>query len=83
MECGYGLTFASTTAPQALSFDEKLEKLQRYLPSGLIENILTQRDKIEGEHKQVTIMFCNIKGYTPLTKKLIPGETISIKEAPK
>jgi class 3 adenylate cyclase/tetratricopeptide (TPR) repeat protein len=57
-----------------LSFDEKLEKIQKYLPSDITEKILSQRDKIEGEKRQVTVMFCDMKGFTPLADKLSPEE---------
>jgi len=52
-ECGHNLTIASDSTPKDLSFDDKLDKIQRYLPKGLTEKILSQRDKIEGERKQV------------------------------
>jgi len=35
--------------PRDLALDEKLAKIQRYLPKGLTEKILAQRDRIEGE----------------------------------
>jgi class 3 adenylate cyclase len=47
------------------------------LPKGLSEKILSQKDKIEGERKQVTIMFCDMKGFTPLTEKLGSEDTFS------
>jgi len=78
IDCGQNLTSASTATPQVLSFEEKLEKIQRYLPSGLAEKILSQKDRIEGERKQVTIMFCDMKGYTPLTEHLGPEATFSL-----
>jgi hypothetical protein len=62
--CGYNLTLPSEPPPKDLSFDEKLDKIQRYLPKGLTEKILSQRDKIEGERKQVTVMFCDMEGFT-------------------
>ena len=77
-ECGHSLRLPSEASPKALSLDEKLDKIQRYLPKGLTEKILAQRDRIEGEHKQVTIMFCDMKGFTPLTEKLGPEETFSL-----
>lgn len=64
--------------PRDLSHDEKLEKIQRYLPEGLTEKILSQRDKIEGERKQVTVMFCDMEGFTTLTEKIGPEEAYSI-----
>jgi class 3 adenylate cyclase/predicted ATPase len=77
-ECGLRLTSPSEPLSKKLSLDEKLEKIQRYLPDGLTEKILFQRDRIEGERRQITIMFCDMKGFTPLTEKLGPDETFSL-----
>ncbi|HEA65629.1 MAG TPA: zinc ribbon domain-containing protein [Desulfobacterales bacterium] len=54
MKCGLNLTIPSEPAIKDLSLDEKLEKIQKYLPKGITEKILAQRDRIEGERKQVT-----------------------------
>ena len=72
--CGHQLTLPSKPAPKDLSFDEKIKKIQKYLPRGLTEKILAQRDRIEGERKQVTVMFCDMEGFTPLVEKLGPEE---------
>jgi hypothetical protein len=49
LECGHSLTSpVETSLPKDLSFDEKLAWIQKYLPSGLTEKILSQRDRIEG-----------------------------------
>jgi class 3 adenylate cyclase/tetratricopeptide (TPR) repeat protein len=78
-ECGFNLTSPADSArPNALSFDEKLAKIQKYLPGGLTEKILSQRDRIEGERRHVTIMFVDMKGFTPLTERLGPEETFSL-----
>jgi len=67
-ECGHHLIPSrESPAPRDLTFDEKLAKIQRYLPSGLTEKILSQRERIEGERRHVTIMFVDMKGFTPLT----------------
>ena len=77
-ECGHNLTQPSAPTPKELSFDEKIEKIQRYLPQGLTEKILSQKNKIEGERKQVTVMFCDMAGYTSLSEILGPEEAYSI-----
>ncbi len=77
-ECGHDLILPSKPAPKDLSFEEKLAKIQRYLPKDLTQKILAQRDKIEGERKQVTVMFCDMEGYTSLTEKLGSEQTYSI-----
>jgi hypothetical protein len=77
-ECAHKLTLPPEPVPKVLSFDEKLEKIQRYLPKSLTEKILSQRDRIEGELKQVTVMFCDMEGFTPLSEKLGIEEAYSI-----
>jgi len=78
IECGHALTSLSNKAPQALSFDEKIDKIQRYLPKGLTEKILSQKDKIEGERKQVTVMFCDMQGFTPMVERLGSEKAYSV-----
>ena len=73
-DCGNNLAVPSEPTRRELSFDEKNEKIQKYLPAGITEKILSQRDKIEGERKQVTVMFCDMKGFTPLADNLGPEE---------
>ena len=41
-ECGHDLTTPSEPIVKELSFDEKLDKIQRYLPKGLTEKILSR-----------------------------------------
>jgi len=77
-ECGHHLTLPSEPTPRELSYNEKIEKIQRYLPEGLTEKILSQRNKIEGERKQVTVMFCDMEGFTSLVESLGPEEAYSI-----
>jgi predicted ATPase/class 3 adenylate cyclase len=76
--CGHNLTLPSEPALKELSFEEKIDKIQRYLPKGLTEKILAQRDKIEGERKQVTVMFCDMEGFTQLSERLGPEEAYDI-----
>jgi class 3 adenylate cyclase/tetratricopeptide (TPR) repeat protein len=77
-ECGYNLSFPSESATKDLSFDEKLNKIQRYLPEGLTEKILSQKDRIEGERKQVTVMFVDMEEFTQFSEKLGPEEAYTI-----
>ena len=77
-ECGHNLATPSEPVVKDLSFDEKIDKIQRYLPKGLTEKILSQRDRIEGERKQVTVMFCDMEGFTSLSEKIGPEEAYDI-----
>ena len=77
-KCGQNLIIPTGPIPKELSFDEKLAKIQRYLPEGITEKILAQRNKIEGERKLVTVMFCDMAGFTPLTEKIGEEKAFSI-----
>lgn len=77
-ECGHSLTSQQKQPPKELSFEGKLDKIQRYLPGGLTEKILAQRGKIEGERRQVTVMFCDMEGFTRLSERLGPEEIYSL-----
>jgi len=77
-ECGNPLSPPSKPAPKELSFKEKFSQIQEYLPQGLTDKILAQRGRIEGERRQVTVMFCDMEGYTPLTEKLGEEEAYAL-----
>ncbi|UCH22356.1 MAG: zinc ribbon domain-containing protein [Deltaproteobacteria bacterium] len=77
-ECGQKLTPLFEPPRQERSLDEKIVKIQRYLPKGLTEKIMPQSDKIEGERKQITVMFCDMAGFTYLSDTLGPEEAYSI-----
>jgi hypothetical protein len=76
-KCGQNL-YSSESAPNKPSFDEILAKIERYRPKDLTQKILAQRGKIEGERKQVTVMFCDMEGFTQLTEKLGSEQMYSI-----
>ena len=77
-DCGANLTRPAENVPKEFSITEKLDKLQRYLPQGLTEKILAHRDKIEGERKHVTVLFCDMAGFTPVVEKLGSEEAYSL-----
>ena len=77
-ECGQNLKVSPSPSSKDLSSDEKLQMVKRYLPGDLMEKILAQQDKLEGERKQVTVMFCDMEGFTALSEKLGPEEAYSV-----
>jgi hypothetical protein len=77
-ECGHNLTSAPAPGSPHPSVDDRIEKIERFLPKGLTEKILGQRDKIEDERKQVTVMFCDMEGFSPLVERLGPEKTYRI-----
>jgi class 3 adenylate cyclase/tetratricopeptide (TPR) repeat protein len=77
-QCGLDLTAANEPIGDRLSPDDTLKKFQRYLPKGLAEKILAQKDKIEGERKQVTVMFCDMAEFTRLSEKIGPESIYAV-----
>ena len=49
-----------------------------YTPKHLAEKILTSRSALEGERKQVTVLFADVRGSTELASELDPEEWHSI-----
>ena len=66
-KCGQNLTNNPSASLKEISLEEKFDRIQRYLPAGLIKKILSQKKKIEGERRQVTIMFCDMKAFVQKT----------------
>src|SRR5213594_2489784 len=62
----------STTAPAPVSDQERAPL--SYTPAYLAEKILTSRSALEGERKQVTVLFADLKGSTELIAGLDPEE---------
>ena len=67
-ECGQPLS-ASSEPPSPKSLSEK-QPTPSPPPQELTEKILAQRGRIEGERRQVTVMFCDLVGSTAQTEKL-------------
>jgi class 3 adenylate cyclase/tetratricopeptide (TPR) repeat protein len=77
-DCGLPLSITSKPTPKDLTFDEKLSKIQKYLPGNIAEKILSQRNRIEGERKQVSVLFTDMAGYTTMSEKLDAEEVYAL-----
>jgi class 3 adenylate cyclase/tetratricopeptide (TPR) repeat protein len=62
----------STTPPPATPVQTPERLPLTYTPSYLAEKILTSRSALEGERKQVTVLFADLKGSTELIRDLDP-----------
>src|SRR3989454_8680331 len=51
---------------------------QTYTPKHLAEKILSTRSAIEGERKQVTVLFTDVSGFTAMSERLDPEEVHAI-----
>jgi len=65
--CGHRLAVASESAAEPPASSPRA-----YTPRHLAERILTSRSALEGERKQVTVLFCDIVESSDLAKRLGP-----------
>src|SRR5262245_32881803 len=71
-ECATPLTGPVSSAPPA--FRSSTPMPLSYTPRHLAEKILTSRSALEGERKQVTILFADVKGSMDLAEQVDPEE---------
>ncbi len=57
---------------------ERFASPKSYTPRHLAEKIMTSKAAIEGERKQVTVMFTDVSGFTALSERLDPEEVHAI-----
>src|SRR5215213_5321411 len=79
MECGTPIRV--TAAAPAMAAPQPTNRLtapQAYTPQHLAERILTSRGALEGERKQVTVLFADLKGSMELLADRDPEEARAI-----
>ena len=67
-----GASGAMASPATASSVESPPQAPLAYTPSYLAEKILTSRSALEGERKQVTVLFADLKGSTELIRDLDP-----------
>ncbi len=70
-DCGFDM---GVSAPAAEGAEDKLSRLTVSMPTPLAEKIRATQGAIEGERKQVTVLFCDLAGSTAVAGKLDPEE---------
>jgi double zinc ribbon protein/adenylate/guanylate cyclase family protein len=89
LECGHRLAApdaaplsAAASAPGSAARppSDAGTRLASYTPKHLAEKILKSRSALEGERRQVTVLFADLAGFTTLAEKLDPEEVHRIIE---
>src|SRR5574341_2256970 len=77
--CGQSLTVAVSppVAPPA-PLAPKFASPQAYTPQHLAEKILTSKSAMEGDRKNVPVMFADVSGFTAMSERLDPEEVHAI-----
>jgi hypothetical protein len=65
---------ASSSPPEVSPLPAPVPPPRAYTPAYLAEKILNSRVALEGERKQVTVLFADLKGSTELIQGLDPEE---------
>jgi class 3 adenylate cyclase/tetratricopeptide (TPR) repeat protein len=71
-ECGH--TLVGAKAPSPVDYSKPLS----YTPKHLADKILSARPSMQGERKQVTVLFADAANYTSMSEKLDPEEVRQI-----
>ena len=72
--CGQALGGTPAPAPAPAASPDRFASPQTYTPRHLAERILTSRGALEGERKQVTVLFADLKGSLELLADRDPEE---------
>ncbi len=72
--CGQCASQLSASSTNAQSASPRFDSPQAYTPKHLAEKILTSRSTLEGERKQVTVLFADLKGSMELLADRDPEE---------
>ena len=72
--CGQSVEALSNRQSKSLSL------IRRLMPEGLSAKALAQKEKIEGERRLVTVMVCDMQGYTPLSENIGAEEAFNLME---
>jgi class 3 adenylate cyclase/tetratricopeptide (TPR) repeat protein len=77
-QCGYALAAVAPGEQSAPLRDAIIDRfharLPEYTPRHLSEKILASKSAMEGERKQVTVLFADIAGFTAFSERLDPEE---------
>ena len=65
-------------AAPARPIEDRFASAHAYTPKHLAEKILVSAGAIEGERKQVTVMFTDVSGFTALSERLDPEDVHEI-----
>src|SRR5262249_20740276 len=72
-QCGTALGSAVKASPPDVESAPRA-----YTPKHLADKILASRSAVEGERKQVTVLFVDVSGFTSLASRLDPEEVHSL-----
>ena len=73
-QCGTALAVVPSGPAHPPVLDPRFASPESYTPNHLAEKILNGRSALQGERKQVTVLFADVSGFTAISEKLDPEE---------
>jgi adenylate cyclase len=70
----------ATLVEKILQGERKLATLERYLPSVVVEHLLSRQEaaKLGGRHAHISVLFADIRNFTPIAEKTPPADVVSL-----
>jgi adenylate cyclase len=68
---------------KVLEQEKTLRLFQKYVPEAVVEKVLNTSEEslFEGELRDVTVLFCDIRGFTAISEQIGPREAVSLLNA--
>jgi class 3 adenylate cyclase len=73
-DCGLAVAAADVHDGAPPPAEDPFARMSRHIPEALAQKIRAAQGTIEGERKQVTVLFCDLVGSTSLAERLDPEE---------
>jgi PAS domain S-box-containing protein len=74
-----GVTIVLDDLTEQKQREAQLAEVRRYLPPQLVEHIRSVEEiNIEGEEREITAIFCDVRGFTTFSERLQPEELMRI-----
>lgn len=76
---GTGLALVIDDLTVEKAREQQLVEVMRYLPTALVKNLASvSNSDVRGQERQITAMFCDVRGFTRFSENIDPGEVVRV-----
>lgn len=76
---GTGLALVIDDLTVEKAREQQLAEVTRYLPTALVKNLASvSNSDVRGQERQITAMFCDVRGFTRFSENIDPGEVVRV-----
>lgn len=74
-----GLALVIDDLTEQRAREQQLTEAARYLPTALLKNLRTvAAQDVAGQEREITAMFCDVRGFTSFSERLDPGDLMRV-----